>query len=501
VFHLVGNAANGLTYADLESVIEFLNKAFSNNTNSQEFVADDAQITFCLASVLATGASWPVTTNGVTEYGVQRYNTVYNNIQAQHHIMTNNATSITVAGSTCNGAPRSYFQGLNSFNNTHYLNIYVITNIIDGDCGGTLAGYSSIPGFTVGYNEIYIRADQINATLPYTCTNIINKNTTQTHEVGHYLGLLHTFQGTCSGATVGTCNTEGDHCCDTPPQSSNSGNLLNSNTCGENYFTSTNNIQPFYNQGNAPDMNSNFMGYADCVNTFTDDQVNRIHATIQIFLPSLVGINPSNPNPNFNSTNNWTTSCAPMLSPLTAPIVCYNSVTKSYAASGCTNDEFDLYTINYNSTNVTYNWNFGATNVNVLTATNIHNPRVKYTSAGVYTYTLTITKTASNTTSVTNTGSIVISDCNPITGVQDEWHFGEYNTMGFTTGVGNVNSNTLITKRAAASASLVTPNGVLYSNGETVWVSTQAMPLGTIGSTCPITPGSTIPGGLGQNVV
>lgn len=37
------------------------------------------------------------------------------------------------------------------------------------------------------------------------------------HEVGHWLGLLHTFDGGCDYAW--NCNTEGDCCCDTPPQS------------------------------------------------------------------------------------------------------------------------------------------------------------------------------------------------------------------------------------------------------------------------------------------
>ena len=37
------------------------------------------------------------------------------------------------------------------------------------------------------------------------------------HEVGHWLGLLHTFDGGCDYNW--NCNTEGDCCCDTPPQS------------------------------------------------------------------------------------------------------------------------------------------------------------------------------------------------------------------------------------------------------------------------------------------
>ena len=44
-----------------------------------------------------------------------------------------------------------------------------------------------------------------------------NLGRTLTHEVGHYLGLNHTFNGGCDS---GSCSSSGDLICDTSPQNS-----------------------------------------------------------------------------------------------------------------------------------------------------------------------------------------------------------------------------------------------------------------------------------------
>lgn len=41
---------------------------------------------------------------------------------------------------------------------------------------------------------------------------------TATHEIGHYLGLCHTFQGGCATATPPACYSSGDTICDTPSE-------------------------------------------------------------------------------------------------------------------------------------------------------------------------------------------------------------------------------------------------------------------------------------------
>ena len=89
---------------------------------------------------------------------------------------------------------------------------------------------------------------------------------TLVHELGHYLGLLHTFQGGCA--------EPGDGVADTPAEASAAyGCQIGRDTCAEA------GLDPI----------ENFMDYSDdsCTNNFTPLQAARMQASIGAFRPSL----------------------------------------------------------------------------------------------------------------------------------------------------------------------------------------------------------------------
>jgi len=95
---------------------------------------------------------------------------------------------------------------------------------------------------------------------------------TGTHEIGHYLGLFHTFQGGCSAT--------GDDVDDTPAQ--DDGN--NVFDCNENLDTCPS------DPGNDPV--HNYMNYTDdyCMDNFSIGQSDRMDVIVSKYKPSLVGV-------------------------------------------------------------------------------------------------------------------------------------------------------------------------------------------------------------------
>jgi hypothetical protein len=93
---------------------------------------------------------------------------------------------------------------------------------------------------------------------------------TATHEVGHYLGLFHTFHGGCGSASE--CYSSGDRICDTDPEAAPVfGCPVASLSCGTS--------DPFHN----------YMDYSDdaCYEEFTREQINRMRCTLESWRPVL----------------------------------------------------------------------------------------------------------------------------------------------------------------------------------------------------------------------
>lgn len=128
---------------------------------------------------------------------------------------------------------------------TEICNIHVFTSLGQG-----IAGFSWINQNPLSrpWDGVYLRAQSAN-------TSVI------THEMGHYCGLYHTFNGGQCNGVEADCETEGDRVCDTPPTLVNYSCVLPN--CPEADYT-------------------NHMDYTpnSCRDHFTTGQILRMHAIL-----------------------------------------------------------------------------------------------------------------------------------------------------------------------------------------------------------------------------
>jgi hypothetical protein len=178
---------------------------------------------------------------------------------------TNNASWYTMGyGTTAEANCKNYFTGIASNDSRYVLNFYA------ANPGGGLLGWATFPWERSGnprMDGVVILSSSINggSATPY------NLGDTAVHEVGHWLGLYHTFQDGCG---TGNNTTSGDRVSDTWAEASAaSGCPTGRDTCSYS--------------GNDPI--TNFMDYTtdSCMNTFTSGQANRMVSMASTYRPSL----------------------------------------------------------------------------------------------------------------------------------------------------------------------------------------------------------------------
>lgn len=167
---------------------------------------------------------------------------------------------------------------------TSYLNIWIVSEIYKGTDPG-------VAGFSTLHTSHGSAADGVVMEERYFGTTFENSSVI-THEVGHYLGLYHTFQGQCIN---NNCMEDGDQVCDTPPDLNGQDYSCTdeTNSCHSDEDDESDN-NPFRavalgGLGDQPDMKNNYMDYShvECYTAFTEGQKIRMQSTMETIRYSL----------------------------------------------------------------------------------------------------------------------------------------------------------------------------------------------------------------------
>ena len=164
------------------------------------------------------------------------------------------------------------FGGIDNWEPGIYLNIWVC------DLSDSELGYATYPWLLDDYLEndgVVINYQAFGKGNNFNLFENYNLGRTCTHEIGHWLGLYHTFHN--ESCLNNNCYENGDRVCDTPPD--------NTTSFGCNYTNVCNLDSP-----DLPDQIENYMDYSDdvCMNMFSEGQSFRMNGTMAIERYSLI---------------------------------------------------------------------------------------------------------------------------------------------------------------------------------------------------------------------
>jgi Pregnancy-associated plasma protein-A/Secretion system C-terminal sorting domain len=228
---LYKNSAENISDAQIKSQIDVLNNDFNmlnidrvNTPAAFKSLTGESKIKFCLAQVDPQGKK----TNGID----RKY--------------TNNDMFITD-----DGMKMVDKGGAASWDSKHYLNIWVCK------LSSRSVGYATPPGAAADKDGVVLAYDVFGTV--GNLRAIFNKGRTATHEVGHWLGLIHIW---------GDGNCGDDYVDDTPTQQS------------YNFGCQSFPKLSACSKDSNGDMFMNFMDFSDdaCMNMFTQGQVKRMRA-------------------------------------------------------------------------------------------------------------------------------------------------------------------------------------------------------------------------------
>lgn len=367
VFHVihkgeaVGSGTN-VSDAQLISAIEALNRDF-RRTNADGGIAQglgpDTEIEFCLASK---------DPGGNPHSGINRVNGTSVTDYTNQGIIGSNEVAV---------------KALSIWDNRYYLNIWVVSEIDNNGAdvgnlnlfGGGTIGYAYYPTNPVTFNAsrdgiVILNCSVGNdptGTNGYRLWFATERNRALSHEVGHYLDLIHTFEYTASCTSETNCNLDGDEICDTPPTTLGS-------SCGSPVCSGA--------------QIENYMDYTSetCQNMFSNGQTTRMRAALAGVRNALV------------NTNNCD-----------APVLVADFIANiTTVGAGNTVSFTDLTT---GGTPTSWSWSFGGGGTPNLSSS--QNPTITFNTPGTYSVQLIVSDGVTSDT-IFKSNYITVSSFNPL---------------------------------------------------------------------------------------
>jgi gliding motility-associated-like protein len=245
VVHVIhDNGPENISDAMALQGIQHLNEAFANMGYYDQGTGVNTQIQFCLAKRDPDGNA----TTGI------------NHVQSPLTELSYNTQDIDL-------------KNVIRWDPLRYINIWLVREICSNN-GCAVAGYAYFPSAHGSLHDgIVMEAKWFGSS---------NGNSgVQIHEMGHYLGLYHTFEGGCAN---NDCLSDGDRVCDTPPDQSTA-----PVPCGGAANSCTTDTQSGF-ATDQPDMYWNYMDYGDwdCYSAFTQGQTGRMYFFIENVRHSLL---------------------------------------------------------------------------------------------------------------------------------------------------------------------------------------------------------------------
>ncbi|MBT4738497.1 MAG: hypothetical protein HOO15_04695, partial [Flavobacteriales bacterium] len=260
----IGSGTN-ISDARIEDAIRILNEDYSKtnpefpNPPRNTFLSSSGNpnLEFCLATIDPSGNP----TNGIT-----RTSTTQTNWDADDQGGWGSDGEANAMKKTSSG-------GIDSWDYQRYLNIWVC-DLTNSQSGGMTLGYAYLPGLpSGGWSGDQTWKDGLVVDFQWfgTIQGASGDGRTATHEIGHYLGLNHTF---CESQSGGCCDNDDNNVDDTPLcyDSNNDGPYFGPVTSSTNNNTCNDIGQGF--SSDLLDMDENFMAYSQNTWMFSHDQVN-----------------------------------------------------------------------------------------------------------------------------------------------------------------------------------------------------------------------------------